>query len=122
VLPYETTKSSIKTESFAMFLAEDDADEDDECFSGKENRQGHIWCSDWNVRMERYRYYKGKFGKTWKIEFQKYNWNFVCFNQIDPCTRGFLVDTCTGQEAMHDDKSTTLTEHLDGRTILMNVC
>ena len=97
------TKSSIKTESFATFLAGDDADEDDENFSWKENNQGHVWCSDWNVRMERYRYYNGKFGKTGKIEFQMYNRNFVRFNQIGPCTRGFLVDTCTRQQAMQDD-------------------
>jgi hypothetical protein len=69
-----------------------------------------------------YRYYQGKFGKTGKIEFRKYNRNFVCFHQIGPCTRGFLVDTCTRQQAMQDDNSAALTEHLDGRTILMDVC
>jgi len=68
---FETTKSSIKTESFATFHAGDDADEDDEGFSGKEKGQGRVWCSDWNVRMEMYEYYKGKFWKTEKIEFKK---------------------------------------------------
>jgi len=53
-------------ESFATFHTGDDADEDDEGFSGKEKGQGHVWCSDWNARMEMYGYYKGKFGKTEK--------------------------------------------------------
>jgi len=63
----------MKTESFAMFHAGDDADEDDEGFSGKEKGQRRVWCSDWNMRMEMYGYYKGKFGKTEKIEFKKQN-------------------------------------------------
>lgn len=33
----------------------------------------------------------------------------------------FLVNTCTRQHDMQDDNSATLTEHLDGRTILMDV-
>jgi hypothetical protein len=34
----------------------------------------------------------------------------------------FLVDTCTRQQDMQDDSSATLTEHLNRRTILMDVC
>ena len=34
----------------------------------------------------------------------------------------FLVDTRTRQQDMQDDNSAALTEHLDGRTILMDVC
>ena len=34
----------------------------------------------------------------------------------------FFVDTCTRQQDMQDDNSAALTEHLDGRALLMDVC
>jgi len=120
-LPYKMTKSSIKTESFATFLAGDVADEDDEGFSRKENGQGCFWCSGWNVTMERYRYYKGKFGKIGTIEFQKYNRNFVFQSNWSlytwlSCRHVYKTTSHAGRQLA------TLTEHLDGRTILIDIC
>ena len=47
---------------------------------------------------------------------------FYHFHQISHCTRGYLVDTCTGQHNMQEDTSSPPTELLDGGTILMDVC
>jgi len=43
------------------------------------------------------------------------------FNQISPCTRGFVLATRTWQHSMQGDSSAWLTEHLDGGTFLMDV-
>jgi len=47
--------------------------------------------------------------------------NFLRFHQFSPCTRGFLFDTCTGQHNMQGASSASLTDLLDGGTILMDV-
>jgi len=64
-------------------------------------------------------------GKIGKIEEEKLNSKlklfFFHFHQIGPCTRSFLIDTCTRQQSMQGDRSTAVTEHLDGETILMDV-
>jgi len=43
-------------------------------------------------------------------------------SQISLCTRGCIVDMCTGQHNMQEDTSSLLTELLDGEIILMDVC
>jgi len=61
-------------------------------------------------------YYKGKSGKSKKLNF-KSTTEILCVSiKLVP------VDTCTRQQAMQDDNSAALTEHLDGRTILVDVC
>jgi len=85
----------------------------DDCFGGY----------DWNLRME------GK-DKTWvkmekqkkkKIAFEKWKLNFLRFHQFSHCTCGFFFDRCTKQHNMQGASSASLTDFLDGGTILMDV-
>jgi len=56
-----------------------------------------------------------------KLNLKSKNEIFNVFIKLVLVHVAFLVDTCTRQQDMQDDNSAVLTEHLDGRTILMNV-
>jgi len=62
-----------------------------------------------------------KMEKQKKIAFEKWKLNFLRFHQFSPCTRDFLFDTCTRQHNMQRASSASLTDLLDGWTILMDV-
>jgi len=94
--------------------------EGDECFSGKENGRDCFDGYDWNLRVEG-KDSRGKNGKEEKIAFEKWKLNFLRFHQFSQCTRDFLFDTCTWQHNMQGVSSASLTDLLDGGTILMDV-
>jgi len=60
-------------------------------------------------------------GKAAKDNLISEKLNFYEFNQISPWTRDFLLATCTRQHNMLGDRSSWLTELLDGGTVLMDV-
>ena len=67
--------------------------------------------------MERYKYYKGKFGETGKIEFQKQNRNFVRVNQIGPCRHVYKTTSHAGRQLSSTNRAFRRNDYFDGRLL-----